>query len=85
MTDLFVTPNAKTTVVKKEITPRVNFPSEHPVFLAILLVTTIPIEDRNFGKEIKRMAEWTGYNASGERCKLTCIGKFADEIHDDFM
>ena len=84
MTELFITPTTK--VIKKESTPRINFPEKDPVFLAIVLIPSVELKERQFSEDnVKQMVEWTACNALGERCKLTSIGKFAEEIHNDFM
>jgi hypothetical protein len=86
MEDPFKTPTTSESSkpVKLEMSPRVNFPLSIPLFLTVVLLPSFPLQEINFGKEVKDKVEWTAYNEKGERCKLTSIGKNSKEIYEDF-
>jgi hypothetical protein len=90
MTDVLKTPVSSKTVEdttnpKSETSPRINFPVSGPLHLVVVLVPTNPLTEVMMKGALKNVVEWTAFNALGEKCKITSIGNFAQEIHDDFM
>lgn len=70
---------------KAETNTRINFPVPGSLHLVIVLVATHPLNEVCMKGDMKKVVEWTAYNSQGEKCKLTSIGNFAQEIYDDFV